>query len=74
MHTYTRLLPLLVALLAMPEWAMAAPASAACTVQINYTVNGTPVATYTSSFTVARDAVFLDDQSTPTRRTCSGPR
>ncbi|MEZ5417213.1 MAG: hypothetical protein R2708_07715 [Vicinamibacterales bacterium] len=66
MTTYLRLLPL-AALLSLPAQAQAAPAEAACTVQISYTVNGTTVESYSNSFTLTRDAVFVDDLSTPIR-------
>lgn len=53
-------------------FAVAAPAHAAldtaCTVSITATHDGAVVETYDTAFTVARDAPFLDDFSTPTRQ------
>lgn len=56
-----------VVLFASAGTAFAAQPAAVCTAQITYEVNGAVVDTYASSFTIARDAVFQDDQSTPTR-------
>lgn len=67
MIPYLRMFPLVAAMLAVPGVALAGPPEAACTVQIDYTVNGTVVETYANSFTLTRNGVFLDDISTPTR-------
>lgn len=67
MHTDLRRLFVAVCLLAVPGAALAGPPGATCTAQITYEVNGTVIDTYSSSFAVARDGVFQDDQSTPTR-------
>ena len=56
-----------VAILAAPAWASAAPAILACTVNIDYSVNGASQSTYAKSFEVTRFKSFTDDLSTAIR-------
>lgn len=58
---------LVASLLAAPLQAIAAPASATCSVEINYLVNGALVEPYTNSFVIARGETIVDDFSTATR-------
>jgi hypothetical protein len=58
---------LAVAILAAPAWASAAPAIIACTVNIDYSINGVAASTYAKSFEVSRVQSFSDDLSTPLR-------
>jgi hypothetical protein len=64
--------PFLSTCLAVAALALAAPGhaavmSATCSVNINYSLNGTLVEAYTRQFTVAEGATYNDDFSTPTR-------
>lgn len=52
---------------ATPLAALAAPATASCSVEINYSINGALAEPYTNSFVIARGEVFVDDFSTATR-------
>ena len=69
MRKLTTIVPAFIAAatLALPLWAAAAPAKVACNVDINYTVNGTPVDTYLKDFEVTRGETFFDDLSTAIR-------
>lgn len=60
-------LALAAAALALPLSAAAGETSVACSVAVDYVLNGNPVQLYRKDFVVTESAAFFDDFSTPAR-------